>query len=49
MGLSAVHKSMNRVLKNALRFQIQSDSAKLIVFSDHHRGLGDGADDFVNC
>ncbi|MEZ7941022.1 MAG: metallophosphoesterase family protein [Flavobacteriales bacterium] len=40
---------MNRVLKNALRFQIQSDSAKLIVFSDHHRGLGDGADDFVNC
>lgn len=49
MGLASINKNMDRVLKKALRFGIQSEDAKIIIFSDHHRGLGDGADDFVNC
>lgn len=40
---------MERVMKKALRFAVESDDAKIVIFSDHHRGLGDGADDFVNC
>ncbi len=49
MGLAAINKNMDRVLSKALRFGMESDQSKLIVFSDHHRGVGDGADDFVNC
>jgi len=47
--LASISKNMERVLSKALRFGITSDSAKVVIFSDHHRGLGDGADDFVNC
>ncbi len=49
MGLAAINKNMDRVMKKALRFGVESDDAKIIIFSDHHRGLKDGADDFVNC
>ncbi len=49
MGLRAINKNMDRVLRKALRFGIESEDARVVIFSDHHRGLGDGADDFVNC
>ncbi|MFK7757229.1 MAG: metallophosphoesterase [Flavobacteriales bacterium] len=48
MSLRGINKNMERVLKKALHFGMESDMAKVVVFSDHHRGLRDGADDFVN-
>jgi len=49
MGLASINKNMERVMKKALRFATESDDAKIVIFSDHHRGLKDGADDFMNC
>lgn len=35
--------------KGAVEREVEIDELRLVVFSDHHRGRGDGADDFERC
>ena len=44
-----IHKSIDRALENAPRIDVDVLSEKWILFSDHHRGRRDGADDFLIC
>lgn len=46
---SRTYKSLTRAAKNAVRIDAELSELKLIVFSDHHRGVRDDADDFVQC
>lgn len=41
-----INKGLDRSLKDALVFPVDIESARLIIFSDHHKGKGDEADDF---
>ena len=43
-----VHKALDRVIKNSESRTVDIDTGKFIIFSDHHRGRRDGADDFLN-
>jgi UDP-2,3-diacylglucosamine pyrophosphatase LpxH len=43
-GLDAVFES-----EQTEELELDLDSAKLIIFSDHHKGARDGADDFWRC
>ncbi|MBI2839432.1 MAG: hypothetical protein HYX75_14045 [Acidobacteria bacterium] len=45
---STISNGLDRAFdtKNAVELTIGIDRLKLVVFSDHHRGAGDGADDF---
>lgn len=45
---SSISKGLDRAFdtKNAVSLTCEIDTLKLVVFSDHHRGAGDGADDF---
>jgi UDP-2,3-diacylglucosamine pyrophosphatase LpxH len=45
-----IERSLTRARENAPRPErIDIDALRLVVFSDHHRGLDDGADDFRPC
>jgi UDP-2,3-diacylglucosamine pyrophosphatase LpxH len=44
-----VHTGLSRVLDTAPTETRQIDDLRLVVFSDHHRGTGDRADDFRKC
>jgi hypothetical protein len=48
-SLPRIHKSLNKLAKCSKTIDVNLDSAKFIIFSDHHRGTGDGADDFAPC
>lgn len=39
--------NLAKVLKHELRVSIEQ--ARFVIFSDHHRGVRDGADDFMRC
>jgi UDP-2,3-diacylglucosamine pyrophosphatase LpxH len=41
-----INEGLDRALKNALVLPIDVEHARLIIFSDHHKGTGDEADDF---
>ena len=43
-----VHKALSKAFRNS-EILSASEDFKLIIFSDHHRGRRDGADDFVVC
>lgn len=46
---SKIHKALNKAFGKSLIIDAKSEDFKLIIFSDHHRGRRDGADDFVPC
>ena len=48
-SIQAIHTSLNRVNTNAYHLALNAKKDKWIIFSDHHRGVGDGADDFAIC
>ena len=47
--LDAVREGLDRAYKNAPLKRIDLDTARIAVFSDHHKGCGDQADDFRRC
>jgi predicted phosphodiesterase len=46
-----VAKALNRVYADSAteEHEIDLDTARIVVFSDHHKGARDGADDFMRC
>jgi UDP-2,3-diacylglucosamine pyrophosphatase LpxH len=50
-GKSAVEKALDRALRGARSSprSLDPSTARYIVFSDHHKGRRDGADDFSRC
>lgn len=44
-----IRMGINRAQKQAHKYKAELQELKLIVFSDHHRGKRDGADDFSAC
>ena len=44
-----IHKELSKSFKKAKRISVDIDSVRWVIFSDHHRGSGDGADDFKVC
>lgn len=50
-GKSAIEKALDRALQSAKASPRPLDlaTARYIVFSDHHKGKRDGADDFARC
>ena len=46
-----VAKALNRVYESDAteEQEIDLDTARIVVFSDHHKGARDGADDFFRC
>lgn len=44
-----IFRALTNVVGKAHEMQGDISKLRLIVFSDHHRGRGDGADDFVIC
>lgn len=49
MKFKAIRDGINAAQENALPLVQDIHQAKIIVFSDHHRGSRDGADDFLPC
>ncbi len=49
MKYQAIRDGINAAHKKAKPLPIHLEEAKIICFSDHHRGMGDGADDFRVC
>ena len=47
--LSAIHRALTSVHAEAEEINVDLKSSKIIIFSDHHRGRRDGADDFLPC
>lgn len=44
-----IHESLTRVWQRSLQISKQLNDLKIIIFSDHHRGKQDRADDFKLC
>lgn len=44
-----VHYAIDRAYRKARRVKLDLEMNKWILFSDHHRGCGDSADDFMRC
>ncbi|NNC84034.1 MAG: metallophosphoesterase [Flavobacteriales bacterium] len=44
-----IQRALDRSYHSASRIQTDPDSLRWIIFSDHHRGTRDGADDFAPC
>ncbi|MEM7161734.1 MAG: metallophosphoesterase [Bacteroidota bacterium] len=49
MRESVIHKAIERCRKSAGKFEFDIRKDQWILFSDHHRGVKDGADDFQIC
>lgn len=49
MKYKAIRDGINAAEKKSFHWIAELDELKLIVFSDHHRGSRDGADDFLPC
>jgi UDP-2,3-diacylglucosamine pyrophosphatase LpxH len=47
--LAGVRKRLDRLFETAPVEPFDAAGDRLIIFSDHHRGTGDGADDFRHC
>lgn len=48
-SIQDIHISLNNVVSQAHKLKLDVAEDKWIIFSDHHRGIGDGADDFAIC
>jgi metallophosphoesterase superfamily enzyme len=48
-SIQAIHQSLNRLAESSIQMPLALEKDKWIVFSDHHCGIGDGADDFAIC
>lgn len=44
-----IHKGLERAFGEAGEVGVDIGSERLIIFSDHHKGARDGADDFLRC
>lgn len=44
-----IARALNRAYREAQTLALDAGSARLVVFSDHHRGARDAADDFRRC
>ena len=44
-----IYKALNKAYQQAELLDVPIDDMKWVVFSDHHRGVRDGADDFLAC
>ncbi len=44
-----IAKALDRAYEEAEALDVDLDSARLVIFSDHHRGARDPADDFRRC
>src|SRR5262245_38896190 len=44
-----IREGLTNAWKNAERREIDISKLRAVVLSDHHRGQGDGADDFRRC
>lgn len=44
-----IAKGLDGAWSRAATREIDIDDVRIVVFSDHHRGKGDGADDFARC
>jgi UDP-2,3-diacylglucosamine pyrophosphatase LpxH len=44
-----IHKGLDRAFEDAGEIGVDIGSERLVVFSDHHKGARDGADDFLRC
>jgi hypothetical protein len=44
-----IHKGLDRAFGEAGETVVDVSAQRLIVFSDHHKGARDGADDFLRC
>lgn len=49
MSFEIIHKAINEAASNAEKVSFDISKDKWILFSDHHRGRKDGADDFLIC
>jgi UDP-2,3-diacylglucosamine pyrophosphatase LpxH len=45
----AIARGLDRAYEGAASETVELSTARLIIFSDHHRGARDGADDFRRC
>ncbi|MDA8930544.1 hypothetical protein N9J07_04075 [Bacteroidia bacterium] len=48
-SIKRIHKSLDYLNKNTSTRYLDIEQDSWIIFSDHHRGVGDGADDFAPC
>lgn len=46
---SSIFKALDKSYEEAYRIPMTCDDVRWIIFSDHHRGSKDGADDFMPC
>jgi UDP-2,3-diacylglucosamine pyrophosphatase LpxH len=49
MSDSAVAEGLSRAYEHAQTRSLPAAAARLVIFSDHHKGARDGADDFLRC
>lgn len=44
-----ISSALDRCYEQAERISLDASDLRLVIFSDHHRGVRDGADDFLPC
>ena len=47
--IDRIHTSLSKLNQGSHTIELNTTGCKWIIFSDHHRGIGDAADDFVPC
>ncbi len=47
--LKHIFRGLDRAFKSADKIDGELNQLKWVIFSDHHRGIRDGADDFLRC
>jgi hypothetical protein len=47
--LESISRGLDRALKEAAELPFDPARERIVVFSDHHKGIGDAADDFRRC
>jgi UDP-2,3-diacylglucosamine pyrophosphatase LpxH len=47
--IDRIHSSLTKLNSKCHQLDLDINNDKWIIFSDHHRGVGDGADDFAPC
>ena len=46
---AAIHEALDEAYERAVRREIAAGAERIVIFSDHHKGARDGADDFQRC
>ena len=47
--LESIRKALDSAFKGSKKEPYNPKSDRIVVFSDHHKGIGDPADDFRRC